>query len=66
MQINFELVRDCWQTYPFRQSLDVLHTRKQAGLLAPFPPATQVLPAGHVVSSPVVHGLLQYPPSVQA
>jgi len=43
----------------------VLQTRKQAGLLWPFPLAMQVLPDGQVVSSPAVHALLQYPPSVQ-
>ena len=66
MQISLGLVRDCSQTYPLRQSLDVLQRRKQAGLLVPLPPAMQVLPEGQVESSPVVHGLLQYPPSVQA
>ncbi|HEX4802800.1 MAG TPA: hypothetical protein VFV14_04775, partial [Myxococcaceae bacterium] len=43
----------------------MLQTRKHAGLLWPFPLAMQVLPDGQVVSSPVVHALLQYPPSVQ-
>ena len=43
----------------------MLQTRKHAGLLCPFPLATQVLPDGQVASSPAVHALLQYPPSVQ-
>ena len=43
----------------------MLQTRKHAGLLCPFPLAIQVLPDGQVASSPAVHALLQYPPSVQ-